>query len=327
MANIKQVAQRAGLSVACVSKYLKNSDSVLPTSKAKIEAAIAELNYTPSPIARSLRMKKTRAIMIMLHSITNPYFSNLFEHLRENIESRGYSVVLQIIGDSMAPLEMFEQVDGAIMILPVNEKVVYNIYSRTPDSFPLILCHARKLISEVPTIILDLKAGMYRLTEHCIERGCRRFAYIGRSKAEIASRFKLPGFVDCLEAHGIGQESVTYYFDVETNGPFEKRDFKIGFTNAGKIAASPDLPEAIICENDMIALGCTFGLTSNGVNPNGKILIAGSDNIPLSEMTVPPITTLDAVEECSEVACQELFRLLNGEKAADHIIIPKLIAR
>ena len=117
MANIKEVAACATLSVACVSKYLKNPDSVRKASREKIEMAIKKLNYVPSSIARNLRTKRTGIIKIISHSITNPFFAELFELSRKKLEDLGYIAVLQVIG-SMELLEFapddFEQIDEAV---------------------------------------------------------------------------------------------------------------------------------------------------------------------------------------------------------------------
>ena len=82
MANIKQVAALAGLSVSCVSKYLKNPGSVLPDSRQRIEAAIEELQYTPSAMARYLRTKRTYTVKAVMESITIPFFAEMFEGFR-----------------------------------------------------------------------------------------------------------------------------------------------------------------------------------------------------------------------------------------------------
>lgn len=103
MANIKQVAALAGLSVACVSKYLKNPDSVLPSSRERIEAAIEELQYTPSAMARYLRTKRTYTVKAVMESITIPFFAEMFETLRRDLEERGYTTILQTTDSRPSP--------------------------------------------------------------------------------------------------------------------------------------------------------------------------------------------------------------------------------
>ena len=88
MANIKQVAELANLSVSCVSKYLKDPNSVRPQSRTQIEYAINELNYTPSTIARNLRSKRTGIIKIISNSVTNQFFAELFETIRTELEKK-----------------------------------------------------------------------------------------------------------------------------------------------------------------------------------------------------------------------------------------------
>lgn len=321
MANIKQVAAQAGLSVSCVSKYLKNPDSVLPSSRERIAAAIKDLDYTPSNIARSLRTQKTYSITIILHSITNPYFSNLFDLMRTNIEAHGYNTLLQIFeGNSISP-GMFAQTDGAILVLPLTDKIAYSIYANTPENFPFVLCHTRKLMPNVPTILLDLTGGFCQLTQYLLDKGCRSFSYIGRAENDPATSFKFEGFQSTLQKAGITFDMQNLY----RSSSIYKEDFKTGYEKASQIIKKSQPTDAIVCENDSIAAGCSLSLISHGICPRKDILISGSDNIPLAQMFVPPILTMESSIENTKLACDELFHLLEGKPTTDHIVTPQII--
>ena len=133
MANIKQVAGLAGLSVSCVSKYLKNPDSVLPSSRERIEAAIETLHYSPSTAARSLRTKRSYTVKAVMESITNPFYAEIFENLRSELERYGYTVVLQTCdGKGFREID-FDAFDGVVACFLDREDTLRQIIRLTRD--------------------------------------------------------------------------------------------------------------------------------------------------------------------------------------------------
>ena len=144
MANIKQVAAHAELSVSCVSKYLKNPNSVLESSRQRIEAAIAELHYVPSSVARNLRTQWTGIIKIISHSIRNPFCAELFELLRKFLEDSGYIAMLQLV-EPTGPVDFtkkdLEQADGIILSCVENDEVFTALSGILPPDYPIVCLH------------------------------------------------------------------------------------------------------------------------------------------------------------------------------------------
>lgn len=180
MANIKQVAALAGLSVACVSKYLKNPDSVLPSSRERIEAAIEELQYTPSAMARYLRTKRTYTVKAVMESITIPFFAEMFETLRRDLEERGYTTILQTTDSRPFSTRDFDAVDGVIACFVDDEQVLAGIH-QAAGGLPFICMHWREPFLPVPTVWLDVREGMRLAARHLLEGGCRRAGPRGRA--------------------------------------------------------------------------------------------------------------------------------------------------
>ena len=318
MANIKEVASSAGLSVSCVSKYLKDPASVRTDSRIRIERAISELHYVPSHVARMLRTQKTNMIKVIMHSMTNPYFSNFFEVLRLQLEAQGYIPIMQIIEDNTAfNHQSLTQADGAILVFPNNEKTIHSLYGMAPKNFPMVLCHCRKLIDDLPTMILDVAKGTYLVTEHMIKSGCKKFGYIGGPLYDTVSEHKYRGFVDALKDYHIEHnEKYTIH------GPY---NIKHGYDSAKQIVESAHT-DAIVCANDMLAMGAILGIASCGLQVPDDIRVSGFDNNPLSELFIPSITTIDSSQTIQK-ASESIIRLLKKKTVKDSVIEPKLIIR
>jgi|GEM_PF-2822534 len=323
MANIKQVAQRANLSVSCVSKYLKNPNSVLQSSREKIEAAISEFNYVPSTLARSLRTKRTGIVKIISHSITNPFFAELFELLRKRLDEKGYIAVLQII-ESMESLVFsqgdFVQADGMILCFSENDEIFTSLKNAAPKDYPIVCMHGHKPIENFSTIILDVRKGARLVTDYLISLGCRNFAYVGGPIQSSISVLKFKGFTEAIASapNTVSCLSVVH-------GTY---DLKSGYHAAKELLAYHNRPDAIVCENDALAAGVIHCLNENGISIPHEIHVTGYDNIPLAEIFIPPLTSVAIPsEELCSAACKELIAQLNKEKSIDHCYTPELIIR
>jgi DNA-binding LacI/PurR family transcriptional regulator len=323
MANIKQVAARANLSVSCISKYLKNPDSVLAKTREKIEAAISELNYVPSALARNLRTKRTGIIKIISHSITNPFFAELFDLLRRKLEAYGYIAVLQVI-ESMETIDFvpgdFEQADGMILCFSENEDIFLSLKKTAPASFPIVCISGHKPAEDTVSMVTDVCQGARLVTNYLISLGCKNIAYIGGPVQSSISKLKFAGFTEALScaSGGICCTAVI-------RGTYE---LKSGYNAAKELLLYHNRPDAVVCENDVLAAGVIHRLVENDIPVPDRIHVTGYDNIPLAEMFIPPLTSVTIPsEELCTAACKELYALLNNKKASDHVFAPKLVIR
>lgn len=324
MANIKQVAQYANLSPSCVSKYLKDPNSVRPDSRERIENAIRYLNYTPSPIARSLRSRKTNYIMVILRSIVTPFYYTLFNQIRLELEKEGYTAILQINDNVQPSATAFLQVDGVIMVLQ-DKKASLQIYSSIPDGIPVVMYSPEKYITDtdVTTVVVDLFHATTEMCQHLYNKGCRIFAYIGRSSFDSASQYRLPSFLDFIRQHpDCIAPSKNILQGVHSYG----NDFQTGNLLTPKLLEGETLPDVIFCENDLIALGCSIALLRCRTCDTSGILVSGSDNIPMVQDFKPWIITQDYTR-LPHLLCSELFHALNGEPTQDRKLIPTIIDR
>lgn len=323
MANIKQVASLAELSVSCVSKYLKNPNSVLESSRQKIEFAIRELNYVPSAVARNLRSKRTGIIRIISHSITNPFFAELFETLRYELEKNGYLATLQSIQymeyRSFSSRD-FEQIDGAIICFIENESTLKSFIENAPKDFPIVNIHGCRPEADIPTILTDVKRGTFDAVNCLISSGCRHLAYIGANENSTVSRLKFKGFQEAF-----GDENGSADYSMARNYNFS---MKSGYKAASELFTENPHLDGVFCENDLLAAGAVHFFIDQKKSIPDDIRIIGYDDVPLASMFIPSISSISIpLSEICHSGCTELISLINGKPAEEQYYHPTLVQR
>ncbi len=296
MASIKDVAARAGLSVAAVSKYLKDAGSVRDDTRSRIEQAIRELSYVPSPIARSLRTKRTDMIAVVVPSITNPFFTELFDAIRAECEQRSVLAVLYTIprpADNLRTIRsiLHRQPDGIILCFPDSEDFAAEMADRAPR-MPSVSMSWHKAAPGMCSIILNVRRGIRDTAEHLLSLGCRRIAYIGGYPDSVISKEKYAGFKDALTAHGLSPD-IRLVKRGETS-------MRYGYRAAGELLGTGDAPDALpdaapdaaVCENDAVAIGCVNYCLQHGIRIPERFRVTGFDDIPLASMFQPALTTV-----------------------------------
>ena len=319
MANIKQVAALAGLSVACVSKYLKNPDSVLPSSRERIEAAIEELQYTPSAMARYLRTKRTYTVKAVMESITIPFFAEMFETLRRDLEERGYTTILQTTDSRPFSTRDFDAVDGVIACFVDDEQVLAGIH-QAAGGLPFICMHWREPFLPVPTVWLDVREGMRLAARHLLEGGCRRLAHVGGPPQSVIASVKEAGVRETLREAGLSLPPERCF-----RGEYA---FQSGYAAAKAMAAMAQRPDGVICDNDVLAAGVICGFYRQEVAVPGQVRVTGFDNIPLAEMVIPALTSvaLPMGEMCGK-ACGMLLQAIENQPVENTASAPFLVIR
>ncbi len=303
MANIKQVAVRAGLSPSCVSKYLKNKSSVRDDTRQKIETAITELHYMPSSIARSLRTNKTYTIKILTPSITNPFFANMFELLLNSFKKAGYRAVLQIIDPAQpfAPTD-FSWVDGVVLCFSNDDQTVDTLLKILNKlGKPLICIHWHGTEAQ-GTVVFDLKEGSKQVALHLLQQGCSSISFVDGPENSLVVQARYSGFCEVVSP---GRRLHVEYGDFS---------LEWGFEAVSKMIATGNLPEGVICGNDVIAAGVIKRLQAEKIIVPRDIAVAGFDDIPLASMYSPSISSLAIpLNEMTSSATLMLVQAMEGK--------------
>jgi len=313
LAVIKDVANYANLSVAAVSKYLKNPDSVRADTRRRIEEAIQALHYVPSAAARSLRTGLTGMLYVVSPNITNPFFAQLFRCLQSNAFRRGYTTVLQTldmvrddgtaVGKALQPGSAGLHVDGLIVCFPDDEKIVDYVQQRWKNT-PCMYLTWKPLDHRVKAaVLLDVENAMYIAAKHLLEEGHRRIAYVGAPESSITSREKFKGCLRALHEAGLEIQPEHVY-----HGPYS---METGWKAVEHFLTSPVKPTAILTESDEFAIGCTKRCIRGNVRVPEDIAVVGFDDIPIARMYEPPLTTVRLpLEDMARAAVDGLLDMI-----------------
>ncbi len=314
MAVIKNVAASAGLSVAVVSKYLRNPDSVRLDTKERIEAAIYALNYKPSTAARALRTGRTGLLSVVMPDITNPFFAELFNSMRKEASAVGYTVLLQSTGEleqkssvvsAAYAVSSTQRVDGVIVCFPDDESFIAELNSKM-GNVPIVALGWRPMETARSSITLDVRGGIYTAAKHLISIGHKVIAYTGGPSHSVISKEKYEGYLQALLEHEIKTRPEFVYhghFTMET-----------GYLAAKSFLSIPEPPTAIVAENDILAVGCMKYCHKKKLSIPTQMAITGFDDISLASMYEPPITTArPPIAELGIAAVRQFSAMLGGD--------------
>ena len=267
---IYEVADRAGVSIATVSRALRGSNLVALATRQHVQEIAEELQFRPNHLGRSLAEGQHAANGIVFPDLSGPYYAEVVLGYEEVAAELGRSVLILATHDRPEPvakvLDLARRVDGmAILGRTVDDAVV----ARIADSgLPLVLL-ARPPVCAVDTIMTDNDTSSQELVRHLLGHGYRRLAYVGShdESPDVAGRYA--AFRRSLEAAGLAvREPVDSAFNVAA-----------GHAAARRVLAGRRRPEAMVCANDEIALGAREAAVEAGLAVPGDVAITGWDDV------------------------------------------------
>ena len=283
----KDVAERAGVSVATVSYVLNNGPRpVAPETRARVEEAIAELGYYPNELARSLRLQQSSTIGLILPNVMNPVFGEIAHELENICTQEGFLVLLCNSDRQHDREERFiqmlraKQVDG-VVITPHREPVTL--------IKPLLQAHIPVVVLEhdlpnVHCITLDEVQGGRIATQHLIELGHRRIALIRRKPTSALSTQRITGYQQALVAANIPYEP-TLVIECDAGQAAGAQAMQHLLTHA-------EPPTAVFTHNDVLAMGALHAIRCAGLRVPDDISVIGYDDITSAAYFSPPLTTM-----------------------------------
>ena len=284
------VAALAGVSQKTVSNVLNDHPHVTLATRNKVEAALQELDYRVNLSARSLASGRTGFIAFALSTLANPYFAQLAGHVIRAAAAERWTVLIEETGgsqDSEAKIvsgTMPYLVDGIVMH-PESAGHVHAFGRR--DHTPLVLIGERILDNDADHVAADAVRAAYDLTRHLLTRGRRRIAVVGLEKDTefTTSALRYQGYEDALREAGIE-------VDPQTVIPIDDYNRRDGALAAESLLALGERPDAVICFNDLTAIGLLSALQRAGVSVPGEMAVAGFDDIDDAAYANPPLTTV-----------------------------------
>jgi DNA-binding LacI/PurR family transcriptional regulator len=312
-----------------VSNVVNRFPHVAPDTRARVEAALAELNYRPNLAARNLRRGRSGLIGLVVPEIDSPYFSELAAHLVLAAEERSWTVLVDQTGGDPARERAFLEGAAASFV----DGLVFSPWGlgaadlrRGADDIPLVLLGERTSDGLADHIAIDNVAAAAEATEHLVAVGCRRIAAIGLQPhlANETARLRLEGYRASLQAAGHPRDE---RLEIAVRS-LHRAD---GAEAMRALLALPDRPDGVFCFNDQLALGALRAARDAGVDVPGDLAVVGFDDIEDGRYSCPSLTTISPDKRA--IALQALERLaerLDGVRPddAEDIVVPhRLVPR
>jgi DNA-binding LacI/PurR family transcriptional regulator len=324
-ATIRHVADRAGVSTATVSRVLAGIGNPKPETAAAVLRAVEALGYRPSGVARSLRMKRTRTLGLIVTDIQNPFFPELVQAADSAARSLNYSIILGSAAydehRAMHYLDLMvdRRVDGMIIASSQLSDESWQWLLSSP--VPVVVVNAEPSGLPVPVITSDNEGGSRLAVEHLVGLGHRRLAYIRGHEGFTADIPRVEGFRRACAAAGIASGDIT---EVRGDGQFEGGEIAMG-----ELLASGCEATAIVCHNDVTAIGAMRAIRTSGRRVPQHFSVVGCDDIAAASWVVPALTTVAQQKaDMGRMAVERLAAALDdpeGAGAAETIRIPMVL--
>ncbi|MGN1058965.1 MAG: LacI family DNA-binding transcriptional regulator [Clostridia bacterium] len=323
MVNIKDVADKAGVSVATVSRVLNQTGRVSDKSREKVLAAAQALGYQPSLLGRHLRCNRTNIVLVMLSSLSNTFCAKVIRGIEKAAQQAGYRVLIAATGydreieQSTLDLVRKRLADGVIVL---NSSLSAADMQDFSAQFPLIQCCEYADALQVPYISIDNFAAGYEATSHLIGSGRRRIAFLGVEEQNISSRLRQEGYQKALADHGLPFDSSLVFYS--NYGYRHTLTVTEAFIEGGT-----DF-DAVFAISDTMAAAVVNVLKRKKRRVPEAVAVVGFDNTEIAYMTDPDITTIAQPQgELGRQAFAMLAERMNGRPAASLFLPHKLVKR
>ncbi len=310
---IADVAARAGVSTATVSRVLAGIGHPRPAMVDAVQEAVAALDYRPSSVARSLRTRRTRTLGLVVTDIRNPFVPEMVQAADEAARARGYSILLGSAaydeGRAMDALNLMvdSRVDGLLVATSQLSDASWAWLAASP--VPVVVVNAEPRDVPLTVVTSDNVGGARLATEHLLGLGHRRVAWIRGLASFTADEPRVAGFRLAYAAAGL---SPTETVELRGDGQVTGGERSV----AELFARHPDVT-AIACHNDLTAIGVLRALRAAGRHVPGEFSVIGCDDIAAASWVAPALTTVGQQKtELGRIAVDRLVLALDDPAPA-----------
>jgi DNA-binding LacI/PurR family transcriptional regulator len=317
--SIKDIAQAANVTPGTVSRALRDSPRVNLETKKRIQRLADEMDYTPDAQARSLVIGRTQTIGIAVTTITDPFIGTMVQTIESAAYEEGYTVILTSSNDiperEIEAVQMLQsrRVDGVI----VTSSRVGALYQESLDQLrvPVVLVNslAEHIGRYTISVSVDNQHGGYQATNHLIQKGHRRIAYVAASADRNDSIERMTGYRNALAEAGI-----VYDPSLVVQGT--------GRAGGGKRAlpvllSLNDAPSAVFCYNDMTAIGLMSAACDAGLSVPHDLAVVGFDDIAFAQLAHPSLTTIaQPVDRLGRGAVEIVLAFLSADSRSERTV-------
>ena len=330
-ATLKDIAHKLGISITTVSRGLAGYDDVAAETRQRIQETAAELGYQPNLLARRLQKQRTDTLGFIMPTFgprfSDPFFSEFIAGIGNEAAEHEYDLLVS----THAPESEQEKhayaratrrgwVDGLIVIRTrENDSRIRHLHEH---NFPFVVFGRTDVPFDYPFVDEDGVAGMRLLVQHLADLGHRRIGFVMPPAGLMFSQYRLQGYYETMAANNL---PVVPTWVVE--GDLTQRS---GAEAVKKLLAVTPQVTAVICGNDLMAVGAINQIQQDGLTVGVDIAVAGFDDIPSSAYVNPPLTTLhQPIYDIGRQTCAMLIDLVNGRIPHNqHVLLtPTLIVR
>ncbi len=326
---INDVARKAKVSVATVSRVINDSILISEKTKTNVKKAIRDLDYMPYARARKLIKKNLRAAALLLPDLKNIFYPIVIRGVEDELEKNGYSLFICNTDEDIEKEKKYldtlidKGVDGMIFLGTRPTKLKQQYIINLSEKMPVLMINDYMIGSNVYSVMTDETEGAFQAVNYLIKLGHRKIAFINGDVDYTTYLYKLRGYERALKTNSI--EFDEKYHIKQT--PYEEG----GYLGTKKILQMKEEgPTAIFTASDQIAVGVYKAIYEAGLKIPGDFSVVGFSGIPLSKELFPELTTVDQFAyNTGSKAGRTLMKLISGEKLEQKRIIlePKLIIR
>jgi DNA-binding LacI/PurR family transcriptional regulator len=328
------IAKKAGVSSATVSRVLNKKSSTIPISpktRDKVLSIAKELGYLPNYMAKSLRTKKTQLVGVVLWDLTDPFFSEILSGIEQVLDEAGYNLLLTTAeANKERELVCLEKLrnfrtDGILIVGGAKSFGESKIKELGIDTRTVVLIGTRTEGADVSSITVDNITGGYIGTEYLIKRGCRSLVYIAGQEKTIDMEDRLEGVQKAIKTYDLQDR-----FTILEQGPGEKH----GYNATAKVLKDLELPTAIFGVNDLTALGIIRAVKDRHLRVPQDVAVLGFDDLSMADYLEPRLSTVHQPRlQMGQNGAGLLLELIakkdagSPEEHQNRILNPKMVIR
>ena len=308
---IYDIASKLNISIATVSRALKDDPVVNSKTKKKVLQVAEEMSYRSNHFARNLRNQKTETIGVIVPKLNSHFMSSVIAGIESVANYKGYNLIISQSSESVdkeiaSAKTMFNnRVDGLLVSLAYDTEDLFHFDIFGRKNIPVIFFDRVMTDDHHTNVIIENKKAAYQATTHLIDQGCKKIVHITATPKQNVYKERLAGYKLALEDHQIK-------FD-KKNVIFGNLSLEAGEAAAALIMKMKPLPGGVFVANDNCAVGCMIALKRAGIRIPGDVAFVGFNNDPVAKVIEPNLTTINYPGyEMGEVAATNLINHLNG---------------
>ena len=308
MATIKDVARHAGVSIATVSRVIRNQNVVTEKTQKKVLHSIRMLDFQPNILARQLRTQETGTIIVIVPDIGNSFFYEILRGIQDVANTHGFQVFIADMQNNPDVETHYlhallqKQADGVISL---SANVAQSLIERVASDFPLVIACQYMADSELPNVTIDNVSASKKIVEHLIGLGHRRIAHLSCEPNILLYRDRQNGYYQALAENGISIDLKLVQYGTSS--------LASGFEQMHNFLDLPTPPTAVFAAGDILAIGALKALKARGWRTPADCAVVGFDDIDLSALYDPALTTIRQPKRAmGELAMQMLLDIIQG---------------